>query len=977
MRFFCALIALCLLPILPPAAVPARGDAALVCGLNAQTSTAEKDPRKSPGAPAAAELVLANENLRAIFASRGLASLLDVRTGQEVVFKDESFVLTVNGRRIDAAPFGLGELKIENDRLIFSVQAGEFTVRAVYELKPGWRFLTKQIFVEAGPASAFRVDEIRAMIATLGTAPLEELKLSEGRFGTIVRFADGAWKRPAFSLFVLFQNPFNAVSINGTEVAASYAPDMEWKADYGVFASDRLCLGLVPLSGVRVPAKAVPEWKYVADYNRYKTENALIDMAESDALVECVRSFLLYRPEKSIRVHVPWCENDYQIDVAAPEGWTEYKRIIDRAAELGCRYTLFTPANSRLSSLEENRDAWGWENLLFFALGQKIRKGDWIPSRDAVPADVQNMLNYGKSRGLKYLAYAYPSLPFLQNPEWTRWAGDKVGGYNAADTGVRSFQDWWLGTLVDFVKKTGAGGFSFDHWWIAYDKASSRYAQWYGCRRILEELRRRLPDIVMDGRQQYMNFGPWTWLAGSYPHPTTTDEQPESFTAFPDLHTDRVSADRQRFSAWKYRVERFAPPEIMPGFMTHQTERTDAAGIMRRDRFRVRDWDRLGWKYSVLSSLATAPFNHTVSFIPARDEEEFKALSEADKAWFRGWLDWTDAQAALLKRVKPIIGPPLIGRCDGTAAIDGDHGFIFLFNPNYRVLDAPFKLDASIGLSRGSRFVLNEVYPQAGALIGKPGAGFWGYGDEVSLSMGATSAVVLEVRPAPAAVTVPFLFGAPGRAVLNRGTLGLSEVTGEIGTERNLVVILPAEVKAANVIVNGYPAAFKQERTVVRLKVAFAGEAFVGGQAVAAYNPKFEGGTFQGRFNIPGRVFEQLRRRQETWPVDYTEDDLRATWLGSHRLLLFVQIAEPDEAMIVSLKIGGKTVVLQKAYNSIYGHEPKRTFLGFYADVTRLDAGREYELELELPKLAPGRFQGVFFENIEPEYTTEIRTESK
>ena len=29
------------------------------------------------------------------------------------------------------------------------------------------------------------------------------------------------------------------------------------------------------------------------------------------------------------------------------------------------------------------------------------------------------------------------------------------------------------------------------------------------------------------------------------------------------------------------------------------------------------------------------------------------------------------------------------------------------------------------------------------------------------------------------------------------------------------------------------------------------------------------------------------------------------------------------------------------------------------------------------PRLAPGRFQGLFFENVEPEFTTEIRMESR
>ena len=154
------------------------------------------------------------------------------------------------------------------------------------------------------------------------------------------------------------------------------------------------------------------------------------------------------------------------------------------------------------SSLKENADAWGWENLLWFGMGQKIRKGEWDPDKDPVPASLQKMLDYGKSKNIKFISYSYPSLAFKQDPLWTKWAGDKVGGYSGADTGLRGFQDWWVDKLVSFVKKTGAGGFSFDHWWIAYEdpKATSKYAQWFGCRRVLETLRRRVPDIVIDGR---------------------------------------------------------------------------------------------------------------------------------------------------------------------------------------------------------------------------------------------------------------------------------------------------------------------------------------------------------------------------------------------------------------------------------------------------------------------------------------------
>ena len=100
--------------------------------------------------------------------------------------------------------------------------------------------------------------------------------------------------------------------------------------------------------------------------------------------------------------------------------------------------------------------------------------------------------------------------------------GKKPSNYLTVDTGLRSFQDWYVDQLVAFCESTGCAGFSFDHWWTAYKQnlgdVSSVYQQWHGCRRILENLRGRMPHVLIDGRQQYHHFGTWTWLAGKYPH---------------------------------------------------------------------------------------------------------------------------------------------------------------------------------------------------------------------------------------------------------------------------------------------------------------------------------------------------------------------------------------------------------------------------------------------------------------------------
>jgi hypothetical protein len=921
-----------------------------------------------------AQPTLSNGSLRAEFTGSHLAAITDLHTGFRIRLLDESFSLTIGGETIATKSLSAGKTEVDKNKFIIDYGSLHYTIKVIYELRPGWHFLSKQLVVEPLHPSDFRINEIQAFEATLEPTPRQEFPLSaRGSWGTLVRYPKdfGAVTRPAFGIYLMYQNPFNLWKKEGQTTIAFYAPEIDWKPAYGPFTSDRFFIGLYQLSGTVFPARPVPEWTFVPDYQKYLAENPQMDMAEVDALVECVRSFLLYRPQKSIRVHVPWCENDYQIDVATPEGWEEFKRIIDRAVEVGCQYTLFTPANSELSSLKENRDAWGWENLLFFAMGQKIRKGEWDPARDPIPPSLQRTLDYAKPKNIKLVSYSYPSLPFMQDPEWTKWAAGKVGGYNGPDMGLRSFQDWWIGKLVDFVKATGAGGFSFDHWWIAYDNASSKYAQWNGCRRILETLRRRIPDIFIDGRQQYMNFGPWTWLGGTYPHPSLTDEQPESFVSFPDLHTDRVSANRQRFAAWTYRMQRFAPPEILPGFITHQTERSDAKKVMRRDRFRPRDWDVLGWKFSVLSSIGTAPFNQVVDYIPARDPDEFNAFSAEDKRWFREWLDWTDTNIAVLKHIKPIIGPPMIGRVDGTAACVGDRGFVFLFNPNYRKLNAEFVLDASIGLERGSQLVLEELYPQKGRLLGHPASGTWKMGDRVSLAMGGNQVRVLALRPAAAAGSQPLLFNVRGTATVAGNKLALAGVEGEVGTAPEILVRLPGNKKIESLMINGTDVQFRQSGNLIAAQVHFAGDLCTASQPLWSYDPAFTGGTIRTSFRVPARIFGQLRRRQQQWPVPYTEDDLIAPWLGSHRLLLYAHIAEPDDAREITLTIDGKAFPVRKAYNNIYGNN-KRNYLGSYIDVSSLEPDREYLVEATLPPLAAGRFQGLFFENIEPEYTRNI-----
>jgi len=73
------------------------------------------------------------------------------------------------------------------------------------------------------------------------------------------------------------------------------------------------------------------------------------------------------------------------------------------------------------------------------------------------------------------------------------------------------------------------------------------------------------------------------------------------------------------------------------------------------------------------------------------------------------------------------------------------------------------------------------------------------------------------------------------------------------------------------------------------------------------------------------------------------------------------------------LTLNGQPVELKKAYSDVYPLGRERTFTGFYADVSSLKPDTRHTVEVTLPTgLQPGQFQGLFFENVEAEFTNEL-----
>ena len=925
---------------------------------------------------------LENDNLKITFNDRGIVSVYDKMVQKNLELKTDHWSFSIDNNLIESNNLVPVQRDDNSNSTRFHYTTNDYDITVEYELKPGWRFVSKQLFISHTNSDVYRVNSVSVLhghftnsILDIYVAGLDERARKNrrlGDYGAFVRI-DEKW-----GAMFLVQNPFFNWKYDKGDFSMAYFPDMEWKNSYGRFVSDRAFIGTYDRTGFYHQGDIEHHGKWLLKPT-WGLQQKEVDMGEVDAFVECVRAFLLFKPDKSFRIHVPWCENDYQIDVATEYGEAQYKRIVNTTSALGIDHMFYTVRNTDVALLEDASDNWQWEHLLWLNMGIKIRKNQWDPQRDILPQKTLDLMDYARKKGVNLMAYVYPTLEFQQDKSWIV-ERSKNNPQPVATFASRAFQDWFIDNLVAFMKNTGISGYAFDYWSMKVGD-HSRYAQWYGGRRVLEELRKQIPDIVIDGRQQYHGYGPWTWLAGNYPHPTGGDEQPESFESFPDLHFDRSSANQQRITSYWYRNVQFCPTELMPGFITHQTARKDSNGFNPRESdLNLRDWDYLGWKYSLISSVATAPFSHCVDMIPARDQAEYDLFIKdtVSHNFIKGWFDWTDRNAEILKNMRSIIGPPQIGHVDGTAAIDEDHGFIFVFNPNHRKIKAEFVLDKRIGLTKGDNFLLKQIYPLKNVYTGTESKAVLKYGDTFSRMMDGTTAWVFQVEPL-GTFDSPVLFNTAGQADYNDNTLILKGISGEYGKKQNIHVLLPEEKSVKKVTVNGINMPFKQQGALITITCQFAGKYFSHNQALTNYDPSFTNDIVNTKFVVPERIFTQLNERKQKWNIDWTEEDLKCSWLAPERLLLYIQIAEPDWRMNVDVKINSKPVKVNKAYSSRTPGRLKmgkghNTFTGFFVDVSDLQANTEYEVQVKLPSdLKPGQFQGIFFENIVTEYTDEIK----
>ena len=218
-------------------------------------------------ASAAQTETLDNGAVTATFEDGALVRLRNTASNRVLELSGDSAAITVNAEKFAAPGRKLIATERRPDGIAFKYEAGDKQFQIVYELKPGWQFVSKQIRLTLPADGTCRVEAAEVLRANVKTPIAREHKASNGSGAVFLRLGD-ANSPPKYGVFLAMQNPFLKWERKDGQLALAYSPDMEWRAAYGPFESDRVCLGLYELTGVEFPARNLREWQYVREPER-------------------------------------------------------------------------------------------------------------------------------------------------------------------------------------------------------------------------------------------------------------------------------------------------------------------------------------------------------------------------------------------------------------------------------------------------------------------------------------------------------------------------------------------------------------------------------------------------------------------------------------------------------------------------------------------------------------------------------------
>ena len=121
---------------------------------------------------------LENELIRVEFDKHGLVSLHDKALNKTLEFESDFFSFIIEHNLIDSANLEAREHTRDGNTLRYTFREGSIDMEAVYELKPGWRFVTKRLLFTSKKDDVYTVAHVNVFHGRLKT-PVKEVYVAD------------------------------------------------------------------------------------------------------------------------------------------------------------------------------------------------------------------------------------------------------------------------------------------------------------------------------------------------------------------------------------------------------------------------------------------------------------------------------------------------------------------------------------------------------------------------------------------------------------------------------------------------------------------------------------------------------------------------------------------------------------------------------------------------------------------------------
>ncbi len=409
---------------------------------------------------------------------------------------------------------------------------------------------------------------------------------------------------------------------------------------------------------------------------------------------------------------------------------------------------------------------------------------------DDPKSEVEKLVNFARERGLRigdYSATSYVYSPHfnfylktLNRPDW--FIQDKDGKpKNVYCFGNPDFTGMYADKVVESCRQFQFDLHCLDLLSFAPCYASnhthppgneSYYHQIRGLMGVIESINAVSPQMMT-----WPNSGDFTEMlpkiAWYSPNLYLTD--PSIAKPWQGLNMTRLLDDARREQMVSLHQSTFLPYRFFTNFQYFLSQSSIVPDIRN-------------FEFGALSTLAVTP---NLGLGEIRSWLERLAPADYDKVtnFYSRWTKFVERNYNLWTRTYQAGENPGMGAVEIYGHAAGDHGFIFLINPNYwdRTVEVP--LDKTLGFTGTGSCEIAEIYPTEFLRLTSQGP--WpAFGSRLPMSVPAQQVIVLEVRSAPNELKAPRVYGLPGKIESADGGY-LFKTSALQGVSARFAVMLP------------------------------------------------------------------------------------------------------------------------------------------------------------------------------------------